>query len=116
MKKRLLKQKVFVDKSSHWNEGVLGIVASSLVKQFNVPVILFKEKGDKLKGSGRSIDHFSLYENLSSLNHYFEKFGGHQLACGITMHKDKYPALQPGFIKTGFQPDIGKTVAEEFKV
>ncbi|MCG9478875.1 MAG: single-stranded-DNA-specific exonuclease RecJ [Actinomycetia bacterium] len=99
IEKKIVEQKIFVDKSSHWNEGVLGIVASSLVKQFNVPVILFKEKGDKLKGSGRSIDHFNLYEILSSLNHYFEKFGGHQLACGITMHKDKYPAFSRDLVK-----------------
>ncbi|MCJ7727357.1 MAG: single-stranded-DNA-specific exonuclease RecJ, partial [Actinobacteria bacterium] len=79
-------KKIFIDKSKNWNEGVLGIVASDIVKRFNIPAILFKEIKGKLKGSGRSTDKFDLYGNLVSLGDLFENFGGHRLACGISMN------------------------------
>jgi len=78
-------KKIFIDKSKNWNEGVLGIVASDIVKRFNIPAILFKEIEGKLKGSGRSTDKFDLYGNLGSLGNLFENFGGHRQACGISM-------------------------------
>jgi len=93
------KQKIFIDKSKEWSEGVLGIVASGLVKKFNIPVILFKEKEGKLKGSGRSIEKFDLHKNLSSLRNFFEKFGGHEQACGITMDKSKFSCFKERMIK-----------------
>lgn len=79
-------KKIFIDKSKNWNEGVLGIVASDIVKRFNIPAILFKEMEGKLKGSGRSTDKFDLYGNLVSLGDLFENFGGHRKACGISMN------------------------------
>ena len=79
-------KKIFIYKSKNWNEGVLGIVASDIVKRFNIPAILFKEIEGKLKGSGRSTDKFDLYGNLVSLGNLFENFGGHRQACGISMN------------------------------
>ena len=93
------KQKIFIGKSKEWNEGVLGIVASGLVKKFNIPVILFKEKERKLKGSGRSTEKFNLYKNLFLLRNFFEKFGGHEQACGITMDKSKFSCFKERMIK-----------------
>jgi single-stranded-DNA-specific exonuclease len=84
-----LKQKIFIEKSDQWSEGLLGIVASDLVKKYNIPVILFKEDKGKYKGSGRSIEEFDLFENLNSLNEYFDKFGGHKMACGLTIKTEK---------------------------
>lgn len=84
--KIVAEKKIFIDKSKNWNEGVLGIVASDIVKRFNIPAILFKEMEGKLKGSGRSTDKFDLYGNLVSLGNLFENFGGHRRACGISMN------------------------------
>lgn len=92
-------QKILIQKSINWNEGVLGIVASDLIKKFNIPVILFKEKGDKLKGSGRSTKIFNLYENLALFKNLFEKFGGHEQACGISMEKSKFGIFKKEMIK-----------------
>ena len=78
-------QKIFIEKSDKWSEGLLGIVASDLVKKYNIPVILFKEDKEKYKGSGRSIEDFDLFENLNKLSSYFDKFGGHKMACGLTI-------------------------------
>lgn len=44
-------KKIFIERSSQWHEGVLGIVASNLSKKYNIPVILFKQEKDTLKGS-----------------------------------------------------------------
>ena len=79
------KKRIFIAKSNNWSEGVLGIVASDIVKKFNLPVILFRERNGVLKGSGRSIPQFDLHGNLMQLENFFIKFGGHKLACGISM-------------------------------
>jgi len=82
----IIKEKrIFIEKSKEWNEGVLGIVASDIVKKFNIPAILFRESEGKLKGSGRSTDKFDLYGNLLSCSGLFDNFGGHRTACGISM-------------------------------
>lgn len=78
-------KRIFIDKSKNWNDGVLGIVASDIVKKFNIPAILFRESEGKLKGSGRSTDKFDLYGNLISCSNLFDNFGGHRSACGISM-------------------------------
>lgn len=78
-------KRIFIAHSRKWSEGVLGIVASEIVKRFNIPAILFREKKGKLKGSGRSTPGFDLYGNLLGVNTLFEKFGGHRQACGISM-------------------------------
>ncbi len=100
--------KVFIEHSENWHEGVLGIVASKIVKKINLPVILFKDKGSFLKGSGRSIDGFNLYENLNNFKKYFIKFGGHSQACGITISKEYYSKFREEmllFIKNNFDYD-----------
>jgi len=92
-------QKIFISKSSDWNEGVLGVVAADLVKKLNIPVILFKENKGKLKGSGRSIDKFDLFNSINLLKDYFIKFGGHKQACGITMDTKKYEVFKQELIR-----------------
>ncbi|MCL5071693.1 MAG: single-stranded-DNA-specific exonuclease RecJ, partial [Actinobacteria bacterium] len=88
-------QKIFIEKSKTWHEGLLGIVASDLVRKLNIPVILFKEDSGKYKGSGRSIEEFDLFENLNKVNHFFEKFGGHKMACGVTLNADSDKNISP---------------------
>jgi len=83
-------KRIFIAKSNNWSEGVLGIVASDIVKKFNLPVILFRENNGILKGSGRSIQQFDLHENLVKLEDLFIKFGGHKLACGISMDPENF--------------------------
>jgi single-stranded-DNA-specific exonuclease len=78
-------EKIFIKYSDSWEEGILGIVASDMVKVLNMPVILFREKDGLLKGSGRSIKEFSLHRSLGKTKDLFTRFGGHDLACGITM-------------------------------
>jgi single-stranded-DNA-specific exonuclease len=87
-------EKIFIAKSDIWSVGVLGIAASEIVKKFNIPVILFIEADGILKGSGRSIEKFDLYNNLGSLSSYFKKYGGHKQACGITMELKNFEVFK----------------------
>jgi single-stranded-DNA-specific exonuclease len=77
--------------SENWNYGIVGIVASKLTQELRRPVILLSFDAEKQvwRGSGRSIEEFDLHEALSRLEDYLENFGGHKLACGLKVKKDK---------------------------
>ena len=87
--------------ASGWHPGVLGIVASRICRQYHRPtlVIGFDENGLG-KGSGRSIDGFSLVEALSACGHLLEKFGGHEMAAGLALRLEHFGAFREAF-KTG---------------
>ncbi|HBF76535.1 MAG TPA: single-stranded-DNA-specific exonuclease RecJ [Clostridiaceae bacterium] len=78
-------EKVIVLASNSWHVGVVGIVASKLVEKFNRPAILLCEEGEIARGSGRSIEGFNLFENLSKCSSLLERFGGHELAAGLSI-------------------------------
>lgn len=82
------KKRIYIDKSKYWHEGLIGLAASEISKKFNIPVVLFKEDEKKLKGSGRSTEDFDLFSNLNELNYLYDKFGGHEMACGLTISKN----------------------------
>jgi single-stranded-DNA-specific exonuclease len=94
-----LTEKIFIAKSGTWSMGVIGIAASEIVKKYNIPVILFIEADGILKGSGRSIEKFDLYNNLGSLSIYFKKYGGHKQACGITMELKNFEVFKSAMIE-----------------
>ena len=76
--------------SKVWDQGVLGIVCSRLVEKYHKPVFLFSQVGDELHGSGRSIDDINIHELLSSLKDILETYGGHSMAAGLTLKREKY--------------------------
>lgn len=74
-------------KSEHWHEGVLGLVASRLVRETAKPTIVLKEFPERgyAKGSARSVDNFDLYQECNEVRDLFTHFGGHQMAAGMTL-------------------------------
>ena len=84
---------------SGWHPGVLGIVASHIAKNYHRPafVIGFDERGLG-KGSGRSIEGFSLVRALTECGGLLEKFGGHEMAAGLTMRQDRFAEFQRAFL------------------
>ncbi len=72
-----------------WHPGVLGIVASRLAKKYYRPTIIvgFDESGAG-KGSGRSIEGCSLVAALNECNDVLEKFGGHEMAAGVSLREE----------------------------
>ena len=86
---------VIVVAAPDWNEGVLGIVASKLVRTFDRPAIVLREKEDGLlKGSARSIPAFDLFEACMQVRDLFEGFGGHSQAAGMTLKQENREALE----------------------
>ncbi len=75
-----------------WHEGVIGIVASKLVDYFKVPAIVFThtDKPEIIKASARSAGDLDLFELLNTFAGYFEKFGGHKSAAGLSMKIEKF--------------------------
>ena len=83
---------VIVVNGEGWHEGVVGIVAARLVRQFERPAIVLSQKGTVSKGSGRSWRECHLYDLLASQRDKMLKFGGHKAAIGMSIATD---ALAP---------------------
>ena len=77
--------RVIVVDGENWHQGVIGIVASRLCERYGKPCLVVSKSGDIAKGSGRSIDGFSLYEALSYCKDILVQYGGHKLAAGMTV-------------------------------
>lgn len=87
-------RRVIVVEGDDWHQGVIGIVASRLVEKYGKPCIVISKNGDVAKGSGRSIDGFSLYDALSYCSDILVQYGGHVLAAGLTVDSDKIDAFR----------------------
>ncbi|MGB8339998.1 MAG: single-stranded-DNA-specific exonuclease RecJ [Chthoniobacterales bacterium] len=81
-----------------WHPGVLGIVASRIAKNHHRPTIIvgFDEQGLG-KGSGRSIPGLSLVTVLGQCGDLLEKFGGHEMAAGLTIREENFPVFAGAF-------------------
>lgn len=81
-----------------WHPGVLGIVASRIARKFHRPTIVigFDENGVG-KGSGRSIEGLSLVEALNRCGEHLEKFGGHEMAAGLTIQEENLAAFSEAY-------------------
>ena len=87
-------QKIIVADGDDWHDGVIGIVASRIVDRFSKPAVIISRHEDKAKGSGRSIDGFSLHSALNSVSHLFSNFGGHDKAAGFSLSCDDIEKLK----------------------
>ncbi|MBE7048627.1 MAG: single-stranded-DNA-specific exonuclease RecJ [Ruminococcaceae bacterium] len=85
---------VLVLSKKGWQHGIIGIVASKITERFYKPCILISLDGEDGKGSGRSIKQFNLFVALSACDHELVKFGGHELAAGLTVEADKIPSFR----------------------
>ena len=80
-----------------WHHGVIGIVSSKITELYFKPSILLCEEDDIGKGSGRSIPGFDLYEALTECKDFIDRFGGHSMAVGINIKKDKFEEFKEKF-------------------
>ncbi len=94
------KNRTIVVGGEGWHHGVIGIVSSKITEKYFKPSILlsFEEDGTG-KGSGRSIPGFDLHEALMKCENCLEKFGGHSMAVGLTLKKDKFEQFYEEFEK-----------------
>ena len=72
-----------------WNAGVIGIVASRLVEKYNRPVFVLAREGETYVGSARSIRGVSLFGCLHEISDLFLRYGGHDMAAGLTIRCER---------------------------
>ena len=77
-----------------WHPGVIGIVASRLSDAYSVPAVMVCLDGDTGKGSCRSAGSFNLFEALTACSDCLEGFGGHAMAAGVTVRRDRVDELR----------------------
>lgn len=87
---RLYEKNAIVIGGENWHHGVIGIVSSKITDLYFKPSILLCYEDDLAKGSGRSIPGFDLHEALMKCQDTIDRFGGHAMAIGITIKRDKF--------------------------
>lgn len=70
------------------HESLAGIVAGRIKEQFYKPVFVLTKGEEGVKGSGRSIETYSMYEEMVKCGDLFTKFGGHRMAAGLSMREE----------------------------
>jgi len=96
--------------SHNWHHGVIGIVASKITEIYYKPSILVCFEGEKGKGSGRSIPGFDLHEALVNLSKHLDKYGGHEMAVGLSIDKKDFNRFKEEFENYVTEKDISDLV------
>jgi len=78
----------------NWHHGVIGIVASKITEMYFKPTILMCIEGEISKGSGRSVPGFDLHKALCNTSEWLEKYGGHEMAVGLSMKTDNFAGFK----------------------
>ena len=92
--------------SENWHHGVIGIVSSKITDMYFKPSILVCFEGEDGKGSGRSVPGFDLHDALCKSSKYLEKYGGHEMAVGLTLKRSEFENFKNFF----------ETLTEEEKI
>lgn len=103
--KGYMKDRVVVVDGENWHHGVIGIVASRVTERCGKPCMIISHGETEAKGSGRSIEGFSLFEAICACGDLLIKFGGHPMAAGITLKPENIEA---------FRKRINQYAAEHF--
>lgn len=103
--KEYMKDRVVVVDGENWHHGVIGIVASRVTERCGKPCMIISRGETEAKGSGRSIEGFSLFEAICACGDLLIKFGGHPMAAGITLKPENIEA---------FRKRINRYAAEHF--
>ncbi|MBC2710660.1 MAG: single-stranded-DNA-specific exonuclease RecJ [Desulfosarcina sp.] len=89
-----LDRPVLVMDGNRWHEGILGIVAARLTRQFNRPAVVISTRNGMSKGSGRSIDGIDLSAALKQCENLLDRFGGHPMAAGLSLCSSNITAFR----------------------
>ena len=99
-------KKVLVLAGNDWHHGVIGIVSSKITDMYFKPSILISFDGEDGKGSGRSVPGFDLHEALINNSTYLDKFGGHEMAVGLSLKKENFENFKKEFEKYALQSNL----------
>lgn len=84
----LKKDKVLVIYLPQCHESLAGIVAGRIREQYHRPVFVLTKSEEGVKGSGRSIEQYSMYEEMTKCKELFLKYGGHPMAAGLSLPEE----------------------------
>ncbi len=87
-------ERILVLAGEGWHRGVLGLAAGRLMQRTHRPALVITIEGDLCVGSGRSIPGIDLHAMLDSVSDVFTHFGGHELACGFALRRDRLDELR----------------------
>lgn len=95
----------------NWHHGVIGIVSSKITEMYFKPSILLSFEEDGMgTGSGRSIPGFDLHEALTKCLDNVEKFGGHSMAVGLTVKKEKFEKFKKEFEQIAANSNVSEII------
>lgn len=92
-------EKVLVIYLPDCHESIAGIIAGKVKERFYRPTIVLTDAEEGLKGSGRSIPGYHMFEELSKCSELFTKFGGHPMAAGMSLPKENLQKLRDSLNK-----------------
>lgn len=91
---QLFEDSVIVAYIEDISESVIGIVAGRIKEKYQKPTFILSKGNENVKGSGRSIDGYDMYRELSECSEVLEKFGGHEMAVGFSLHEKNISTLR----------------------
>lgn len=92
--RQLYKDKVLVIFLPECHESLAGIIAGRIREKYGKPTFVLTKGEEGVKGSGRSIENYHMYEAMSACRELFTKFGGHKMAAGLSMKEEDIPLLR----------------------
>ena len=110
--RKLYQDPVIMVVLSDCHESLAGIIAGRIREKYHHPAYVFTRAEEGLKGSGRSIEPYSMYEKLSACRELLERFGGHPMAAGLSLKEENFPELknrlcrESGLTEEDFKPVI----------
>jgi len=93
-----------------WHPGVVGIVASRLMRHFRRPCLVLGREGTIAKGSGRSVNGINLIEVLGCCRDLLQSWGGHPMAVGVSLEVDRVAEFQSRFDAAVREAGVGREV------
>lgn len=87
-------QPIYILKDETIDESIAGIIAGRIKGKYHRPCIVLTSGKDGLKGSGRSIKAYNMVEKIRKSEKYLSSFGGHAMACGLSLRKDQFIAFK----------------------
>ena len=90
----LKEDKVLVVYLPDCHESLAGIIAGRIRERFHKPVFVLTDAEDGVKGSGRSIEAYNMFEEMVKCQELFTKFGGHPMAAGLSIKKEDVETLR----------------------
>ena len=100
------------------HESLAGIVAGRIREKYYRPVFVLTKGAEGLKGSGRSIETWHMYEGLNRVKHLLSKFGGHKMAAGLSMPEENLEQFRKEINeKSGITPeDLNEKIAIDMQL